>query len=176
MKDHDYDVVRNSIREIPDYPKKGIVFRDITTLLKDKRAFGLCIDALTEWVKERNPDYIVGIEARGFILGAAIASRLDVGFVPVRKKGKLPHKTIGKTYKLEYGEDSIEVHEDAIEKGSKVVIVDDLLATGGTAKAAADLVESTGGKVAGLAFAIELEKLDGARKLVGYDVFSLVKY
>ena len=172
----DRDFIKGAIRTIPDYPKKGIMFRDITTLLKDGRAFSACIDELAIWAKGKDADYIVGIEARGFIIGAALAAKLGLGFVPARKKGKLPHKTISKKYKLEYGEEEIEIHMDAIEKGSSVIIADDLLATGGTARAVADLVESVGGRIAGMAFLIELTELNGREKLKGYDINSLLKY
>ncbi|MBI5228985.1 adenine phosphoribosyltransferase [Candidatus Micrarchaeota archaeon] len=168
--------LKERIRNIPDFPKKGIVFRDITTLLKDGKAFGGVVDMLAEHFKSKNIDVVVAAESRGFIFGAAIANALHIGFVPVRKPGKLPHKTIKETYELEYGSDSLEIHEDGIEKGSKVLIVDDLLATGGTTKAAVKLVERLGGKVAGIAFVIELSFLHGRDKLRDYDVFSLVKY
>jgi adenine phosphoribosyltransferase len=171
-----YNLIKSSIRSIPDFPKKGVIFRDITTLLKNKRAFSTCIDEMSAWARGKNADFIVGIEARGFIIGGALAASLGVGFVPVRKKGKLPLKTISTKYQLEYGEEEIEMHEDAIEKGSRVIIVDDLLATGGTARAAADLVESSGGSVAGMAFVIELTYLAGREKIKQYDVLSLVEY
>jgi adenine phosphoribosyltransferase len=171
-----YDSIKEYIRGIKDYPKKGILFRDITPLLKDGRAFSTCMDGMAEWAQARSADYILSIEARGFIIGAALAARLGLGFIPVRKKGRLPRKTVGKKYTIEYDEREMEMHEDAIEKGSRVLIVDDLLATGGTARAAADLVESVGGKVAGFAFIVELTDLKGRDKIKQYDVLSLVKY
>lgn len=176
LDDSSYNFIKGTIRSIPDYPKKGVIFRDITTLLKDKKAFSTCIEELASWAQKRDADCIVGIEARGFIIGGALAARLSLGFVPVRKKGKLPHKTIGKKYQLEYGEAEVEIHKDAIEKGNKVLIVDDLLATGGTARAVADLVESVGGRIVGFAFLIELTGLAGREKIKQYDVISLVKY
>ena len=176
MDDVDYNYIKSTVRNIPDYPKKGIMFRDITTLLKDKRALSICIDELADWVREKDIDYLVGIEARGFIIGAALAVKLGVGFVPIRKKGKLPYQTICQKYQLEYGEDEMEIHKDAIEEGSNVVIVDDLLATGGTVRAAADLVEKVGGNVAGLAFVIELSELGGREKIKQYDTIALIKY
>lgn len=171
-----YELIRERIRSINDYPKKGIVFRDITTMLKDRQAFRMCIDSIYDAVKDKDVDYIIGIEARGFILGSALAYRLNKGFVPVRKKGKLPGKTVSKSYALEYGTDSLEMHEDAIEKGSNVLIVDDLLATGGTVSAVADMVKDVGGNITGIAFLVELTDLKGKDKLLGYDVISLVKY
>jgi adenine phosphoribosyltransferase len=171
-----YDLIRGSIKSVNDYPKKGIVFRDITPLLKDSRAFSTCIDGMAEWADGKGADYIVSIEARGFIIGAALAARLGLGFIPVRKKGKLPRKTVSKKYTIEYAEREMEMHEDAIEKGSRVLIVDDLLATGGTARAAADLIESVGGKVVGIGFVVELTDLKGRDIIKKYDVFSLVKY
>jgi len=176
MDEMDYNYVKSTIRSIPDYPKKGILFRDITTLLKDKKAFSICIDALADWAKEKEIDYLVGIEARGFIVGAALAVKLGIGFVPIRKKGKLPYQTICTKYQLEYGEEEMEIHKDAIEEDSSVIIVDDLLATGGTVRAAADLVEKVGGKVAGLAFIIELSELGGRKKIEQYDTIALIKY
>lgn len=172
----DRDFIKGTVISIPDYPKKGVVFRDITTLLKDGKAFSACIDELADWARGKDADYIVGIEARGFIIGAALAVKLGLGFVPARKKGKLPRKTVGKKYQLEYGEEEIEIHKDAIEKDRGVIIADDLLATGGTARAVADLVESVGGRIAGLAFLIELPGLKGRERLKGYDVNSLLKY
>ena len=166
------------IRKIPDFPKKGILFYDITTLLKDQAALKHVIDQVYEHYikKEAPPAKIVAVESRGFIFGAALAYKLHAGFVPVRKPGKLPAKTLSTSYALEYGKDSICMHEDAIVQGERVLIVDDLLATGGTAKAAIDLVEKCGGKVIGLAFVVELGFLRGREKLKGYDVFSLVNY
>lgn len=168
--------LKDSIRSIEDYPVKGVVFRDITTLLRDKEAFQKAIDSLTEIAKEYKPDQIVGVEARGFIIGAALAYKLGCGFVPVRKPGKLPYDKISESYGLEYGQDVIELHVDAINKGEKVLIVDDLLATGGTSKAAADLVERLGGEVLAFIFMIELLDLNGRNMLEGYNIESLLKY
>ena len=176
MSNQNYDLIKERIASIKDYPEKGIIFRDITPMLKDGRAFSTCIDGIAEWADGRGADYIVSIEARGFIIGAALAARLGLGFIPVRKKGKLPRKTVGKKYTIEYAEREMEMHEDAIEKGKRVLIVDDLLATGGTARAAAELVESVGGKVAGIAFVVELTDLKGRDMIKQYDIFSLVKY
>ncbi len=172
----DCEPLKRLIREVPDFPKKGILFYDITTLLKDKRGFATLIDALSEYYLESGVDLIIGIEARGFIFGPALAYRLGAGFVPVRKPKKLPAATAKVTYDLEYGTDTLEIHQDAVQKGQRVVIVDDLLATGGTATACAQLIESLGGEVAGLAFAVELDFLKGREKLAKYDVFSLLHY
>ncbi len=169
-------LLRGGIRDIPDYPKKGVIFKDLTPLLKDRRAFGECINLLVSTVSNISFDYVIGIEARGFILGGALAYRLGKGFVPARKKGKLPYKTIMQEYSLEYGTAALEMHIDAIEKGSKVLIVDDLLATGGTALAAAKLVETLGGTVEGAIFVVELEPLRGREKLQQYRTLSLLKY
>jgi adenine phosphoribosyltransferase len=176
LNNSDYDLIKSHIKSVNDYPKKGIVFRDITPLLKDGKAFSACVEGIAEWAQGRGADYIVGIEARGFIIGSALAARLGLGFIPVRKKGKLPRKTVGKKYTIEYDEREMEMHEDAIEKGSMVLIADDLLATGGTARAAADLVEGLGGKVVGIAFVVELTDLKGRDAIGKYDVFSLIKY
>jgi len=165
-----------SIRSIPDFPKPGIIFRDITTLLKDKAAFKQAIGELVEKFKGKKIDYVVGVEARGFILGGAIAVKLGVGFIPVRKKGKLPWKTKSVSYELEYGTDTLEIHEDALEPGCRVLIVDDLLATGGTVSAVAKLVESQGAKIEAVAFIIELVDLKGREKLKKYPVISLVEF
>lgn len=164
------------IREVPDFPKTGILFYDITTLLKDKDGFRAIIDGLRDRYKGMGVDVVLGIEARGFIFAPALAYALSAGFVPVRKPKKLPAETARVTYDLEYGTDSLEVHRDAIPAGSRVLIVDDLLATGGTARAACQLVESLGGVVAGLAFVVELTFLNGRHKLDGYNVFSLLQY
>lgn len=172
----DLQYVKERIRRIDDYPKKGIVFRDITTLIKDAKGFGMCIGRLSELLNGKEIDYIAGIEARGFVFGSALAYNLNKGFVPVRKKGKLPHETISKEYELEYGSAAVEIHKDSIERGSNVVIADDLLATGGTARAVADLVGEIGGNVVELVFLVELEALNGRSRLSGYDVTSLVKY
>ena len=164
------------IRDIPDFPKPGILFKDITTLLKDGDAFAAAIDGLLAKIGKRPIDAVVGMESRGFIFAAPIAYKLGVGFVPVRKLGKLPAQTIRATYDLEYGSDSLEMHRDAIEKGQKVLIVDDLLATGGTARATAELVKRLGGEVHALAFLIELVALKGREKLAGYDIATLIQY
>ncbi|MEM4310863.1 MAG: adenine phosphoribosyltransferase [Nitrososphaerales archaeon] len=168
--------LKEKIRSIPDFPKKGVVFRDITTLWKDPQAFKFSTDELTSYCKAKGAEVIAGIEARGFIVGAPIAYKLGIGFVPLRKLGKLPYEKIQERYLLEYGEDGIEIHKDGIKRGQRVVIVDDLLATGGTALASVKLIESLEGKVVGLAFIVELEFLRGRDKLKNYDVFSLVKY
>jgi len=167
--------LKSMIRRIPEF--KGVVFWDITTLLMDKQAFREAIGQMADHYRGRDIDLIVSSEARGFILGGALAYALGAGFVPVRKKGKLPSKAVSLTYQKEYESDTIEVHEDAIENGQKVLIIDDLLATGGTVKANADLVEKLGGKIVGMGFLIELEYLHGRETLVDkYEVFSLVKY
>ena len=164
------------VRSIPDFPKPGILFRDITTLLQDKKAFGQAVRQLSAKYKNKKIDLVVAVEARGFILGGAIAEKIKAGFVPVRKKGKLPWKTDSVTYELEYGTDTLEMHKDAIKPGDKVLIVDDLLATGGTVKAVTDLVKQKQGKIAAIAFLIELVDLKGRDKLKGYPVFSLIKF
>ena len=168
--------LKSKIRDIPDFPKRGIVFKDIMPLLADPEALHETVEQLAEFAEPRKPDYILGAEARGFILGAALAYRLNCGFVAARKPGKLPWRTVSAKYALEYGFDALELHADAIKSGTRVLIHDDLLATGGTAKAKVDLVEQLGGEVVGLAFVIELEFLNGREKLDGYDVFSLIKY
>jgi adenine phosphoribosyltransferase len=172
----DCEPLKKLIREVPDFPKKGILFYDITTLLKDKVGFATLIDALSEHYINQNVDMVIGIEARGFIFGPALAYRLNAGFVPVRKPKKLPAETVKWTYELEYGSDTLEIHKDAVQKGQKVIIVDDLLATGGTAQATMKLVESLGAEVAGLAFVVELDFLNGRQKFEGKDVFSLLHY
>lgn len=164
------------IRDIPDFPKPGILFRDITTLLNNGDAFQAAIDGLAKNFAGKGITKVVGIESRGFLTAAPLAYLLHAGFVPVRKKGKLPFKTNAVTYDLEYGTDTLEIHEDAVVKGEKVLIVDDLLATGGTAKATCDLVRSSGGRIAGVAFLIELAALEGRSRLSGFDVFSLITY
>jgi adenine phosphoribosyltransferase len=164
------------IRDIPDFPKRGIVFKDIMPLLADPDALHETVERLAEFAEPRKPDVVLGAEARGFILGAALAYRLGCGFVAARKPGKLPWRTISAKYALEYGFDALELHADAIGQGAKVLVHDDLLATGGTARAKVDLVEQLGGTVVGLAFVIELEFLNGREKLAGYDVFSLIQY
>jgi len=168
--------LRTYIRDVPDFPKPGILFKDITPLLQDAAAFRQSVDALEDQVKGKGIDCVASIESRGFIFGGALAERLGIGFVPVRKKGKLPYHTRQESYALEYGEATVEVHEDAFRSGQRVLILDDLLATGGTAKAAAKLVESLGGKVAGFLFLIELSFLKGREKLKGYPVSSLIEY
>ena len=168
--------LKNYIRSIPDFPKEGILFRDITTLLLDKGALKDAINRLSRKYKKENIDVVVAVEARGFILGGAIAYKLNAGFVPVRKKGKLPSKVQSVTYDLEYGTDTLEIHEDAIKQGARVLIVDDLLATGGTVKATAELIQNAGGTVAGIAFLIELKALKGIKKLSEYPVYSLIKF
>ena len=168
--------LKKHIRNVQDFPKKGIVFRDITTLLKNPSSLKLVIDELYELTKDLMIDKVVGIESRGFIFGAMLAERLNVGFVPVRKPGKLPAETEKEFYDLEYGKDSIEIHKDSIRQGDKVLVHDDLLATGGTAKAAIKLVEKLGGEVVQVLFLIELSFLKGREKLKGYNVNSLVDY
>ena len=168
--------LKKLIREIPDYPKPGILFYDITTLLKDRTGFHRMVDKLCEHYQGKHVDVVAGIEARGFIFGPALAYRLETGFVPVRKPKKLPWKTASVSYQLEYGTDRLEIHEDAVKKGQRVLICDDLLATGGTAQAAVTLVRQLGGEVAGAAFAVELNFLKGRAKLPGIDVFSLMAY
>ncbi len=172
----DCEPLKSLIREVPDFPKKGILFYDITTLLKNKVGFATLIDALAEYYLDKNVDTIIGIEARGFIFGPALAYRLNAGFVPVRKPKKLPAETAKISYDLEYGTDSLEIHKDAVQPGQRVIIVDDLLATGGTANATAQLVKSIGGEIAGLAFVVELDFLKGRQRLGEYDVFSLLHY
>lgn len=164
------------IRNIPDFPEPGILFKDITTALKDKEGLKIIIDDFTEKYKDKGIDYVLGADARGFIFGAAIAYNIGAGFVPARKAGKLPAETVKVDYSLEYGKNSLEVHKDAFEKGAKVLIVDDLLATGGTAKAMVKLVEELGATVYGLAFLIELEELGGRELLEGHEVYSILKY
>ena len=168
--------LKEKIRVIEDFPKEGISFKDITTLIGDAEGLKASIDAIVDYLKDKNIDVIVGPEARGFIFGVPVAYALGVGFVPVRKPGKLPAETISITYDLEYGSDTIEMHKDAIKPGQRVAVVDDLLATGGTVEAVAKLIEQAGGEVASLDFVTELTELKGREKLKGYDVMSLVKY
>jgi adenine phosphoribosyltransferase len=168
--------LRALIRDIPDFPKPGIVFKDITPLLLDPRAIDAAVEAIAGWAAPRSVDYVVAAEARGFILGAAIARELGVGFVPARKPGKLPAEVVMAEYILEYGIDALEMHADALAHGARVLIHDDLLATGGTARALAELIEGLGGTVAGCAFLVELAFLDGRRRLEGFDVHALVSY
>ena len=164
------------VRDVPDFPKKGIIFKDITPLLKNGEALRFTADQLADLFAGMEIDQVVGIESRGFILSPILAYRLGTGFVPVRKKGKLPAAKEAVTYSLEYGEDSLEIHQDAIQKGTKVLIVDDLLATGGTAEAVVRLVERLGGEVVGLAFIVELTFLKGRKRFKNYKVYSLIEY
>jgi len=172
----DCERLKKLIREVPDFPKQGILFYDITTLLKDPTGYATLIDALAEHYIDAKADLILGMEARGFIFAPALAYRLNAGFVPIRKPGKLPAETAKVSYDLEYGSNVLEVHKDAIQKGQRVLIVDDLLATGGTAAATAQLAQSLGAKIAGLGFVVELDFLKGREKLAQYDVFSLLHY
>jgi adenine phosphoribosyltransferase len=168
--------LKKYIREVPDWPKKGILFRDITPLLGEAKAFSAAVDAMAADYVGAGIQYVVGVEARGFIFGSAVAAKLNAGFVPVRKKGKLPYKTESITYDLEYGTNAVEVHKDAIPAGAKVLMVDDLLATGGTIEAACKLIERIGGRIEGVVFLIELTELHGINKLAGYKVKSLIRY
>ena len=168
--------LRDYIRDIPDFPKPGILFKDITPLLASPEAFNRVLEEMEKCVRPLRPEKILAVESRGFIFGGALAARMGVGFVPVRKPGKLPFTTIRETYDLEYGKDSLEIHHDAIRPGEGVVIVDDLLATGGTALATVRLAEKLGAQVAGLVFLIELEFLHGREKLAGYPVSALIKF
>jgi adenine phosphoribosyltransferase len=168
--------IKNSIRDVPDYPKEGILFKDITTLCKDPAMFVRTVDLMAHRYLDKDIDVVVGIEARGFIVGAALAYKLGAGVVLVRKPGKLPHETHKESYELEYGTDTLEVHKDAVEKGQNVVIADDLLATGGTAEAVCKLVEQMGGNIVECSFIVELDDLKGRDKLTPYSVFSLIHY
>ncbi len=168
--------LKQAIRDIPDFPKKGILFKDITTLCQDPLSFQRMVDILSHRYIGRNVDLVVGIEARGFIVGAALAYKLGAGVVLVRKPGKLPYKTHKASYSLEYGEDSLEIHQDAIREGQNVIIADDLLATGGTARAVVDLVEKLGGNILECAFIVELNELNGRDKLKPHGVYSLIQY
>ena len=170
------DSLKSKIRSVPDFPKAGINFFDITTLLKEKDGFRATIEALAKPFDNQRIDIVVGVESRGFILGGAVADRLGAGFAPVRKKGKLPSKTVQETYDLEYGTDCLEIHSDAVDRGQRVLIVDDVLATGGTAAATINLIRKLGGDVQSLAFLIELEFLNGRAKLGKEKVFSVLKY
>lgn len=174
--DLDPEALKKQIRSVPDFPKKGILFYDITTLLKSGPYFASVVDHLAAHYASKNIDAVAGIEARGFIFGPALAYRLGAGFVPIRKPNKLPAATVEVEYSLEYGTDKLQMHRDALVTGERVLIVDDLMATGGTAAAAARLVESVGARVAGLAFIIELDFLGGRRHVPGYDVFSVLHY
>ncbi|MBI4398515.1 MAG: adenine phosphoribosyltransferase [Candidatus Omnitrophica bacterium] len=168
--------LKERIRDIADFPKKGIVFKDITTLIKDAECLKLVCDLFAEEAAKFDVDVVIGVESRGFIFAPIVASCLGVGFVPVRKKGKLPHKIVSVSYNLEYGKDSLEVHKDAISKGDRVLVIDDVLATGGTSSAVARLVEKLGGKVEAFGFLIDLTFLKGRAKLKKYPVFSLIQY
>lgn len=172
----DSSKLKTIIRDIPDFPKKGILFRDITPLLQNAEAFQNAIDVIARYLESKRVSFLLGIESRGFIFGSALAYKMGVGFAPIRKQGKLPFRTQKMSYSLEYGESVIELHEDAFPKGTRVAIVDDLLATGGTAEAAAKLAEKIGGQVVTMVFLIELLFLKGREKLSGYDIFSLVQY
>jgi adenine phosphoribosyltransferase len=168
--------LEEKIRDVPDFPEPGIVFKDIMPLLADPATLRETVDKLAEWIEPRKPDVILGAEARGFILGSALAYKLGCAFVPARRPGKLPWKTVSATYALEYGENTLEIHSDAISPGARVLVHDDLLATGGTAAAICDLAEQLGGEIVGLAFVIELTFLTGRQHLEKYDVFSLITY
>jgi adenine phosphoribosyltransferase len=168
--------LKKLIREVPDYPKPGILFYDLTTLLQDKEGFHILIEKLCDKFVGKHIDIVAGIEARGFIFAPALAYRLGAGFVPVRKPNKLPWKTAEVTYQLEYGTDKLEIHRDAVKPGQRVLLCDDLLATGGTAAAATELIRNLGGEITGAAFAVELNFLHGRQKLHGTDVFSLIQY
>jgi adenine phosphoribosyltransferase len=168
--------LKTKIRDVPDFPKPGVVFKDIMPLLADAEALEEAVGRIAEWARPRKPDMVLGAEARGYITGGALACRLGCGFVPARKPGKLPWRTVAVKYALEYGFDQLEVHADSIRAGQRVLVHDDVLATGGTAKATVELVEQLGGIVVGLPFIIELAFLNGRDRLQGYDVFSLVEY
>jgi len=170
------ETLKSKIRSIPDFPKPGILFYDITTLLRDPDALRATVDALAEPYQGKGISLVVGIESRGFILGGAVADRLGAGFCPIRKPGKLPAKTLREAFSLEYGSDAIEIHEDGVERGQRVLVVDDVLATGGTARAAASLVRQLGGDLVGLAFLIELTALNGRQQIAGEDAYSVLKY
>jgi adenine phosphoribosyltransferase len=170
------DSIKNAIREVPDFPKKGILFYDITTVLQDGEIFRQAVDAFAEQFADQQIDVIVGVESRGFIFASALAYKTGTGLVIVRKPGKLPYKTYQETYELEYGTDTLEIHQDAIQPGQKVLIVDDLLATGGTVKATADLLKNFDAEIVGIGFLIELAFLNGNDKLQGYNVKSLITY
>jgi adenine phosphoribosyltransferase len=167
--------LKSFVRDIPDFPKKGIIFKDITTLLRDGKAFRDAVDKIVAEYKGKKIDAVLSVESRGFLFGSAVAYQLGAGVVLVRKKGKLPYKTYSASYELEYGTDTLEIHQDAFPKGANILIVDDLLATGGTTKACIELVNKLGGKVAGVAFVIELMPLKGREKLKGYPILSLIK-
>jgi adenine phosphoribosyltransferase len=170
------DELKALVRDVPDFPQEGIVFKDLMPLIGNAEAFHATVDHLAEWARVRQPDVILGAEARGFIFGGALAYELDCGFVPARKPGKLPWEKIRATYELEYGSDSLEIHADAFAKGARVIVLDDVLATGGTAQAKVELVEALGGDVVGALFVIELAFLNGREKLTGTDVHALIAY
>ena len=172
----DSEDLKKYIREVPDYPKPGILFYDITTLIKNRAGFARVVDYMTSPYLDQNVDLVLGMEARGFIFGPAMAYRLNAGFIPIRKANKLPGETVSYTYSLEYGTDTLEIHKDAIQPGQRVLIVDDLLATGGTAEAAAKLANKLGANICGLSFVVELDFLHGRDRLAPYDVFSLLHY
>lgn len=168
--------LKSRIRDIPDFPKPGIVFKDITTLLQDFDAFQFSINMLAKQHQNNKIDKVAGIEARGFVFGAAVAYAMNTGFIIIRKPGKLPYQTVKQTYELEYGTDEIEIHEDAIKSGERILLIDDLLATGGTMAAAAELINKVGGKIVGISFVIELTFLHGREKLKDYNIHSLIEY
>ena len=170
------DALKAKVRDVPDWPQEGVIFRDIMPLLADPQSLRQAIDLIGDWAEERKPDIVVGGEARGFFIGSAVAYRLQCGFVPARRPGKLPLTTIGEEYALEYGTNALELQADAFKGGSRVLIHDDVLATGGTSKAMAKLVEQLGGEVIGIAFIIELDFLNGREQIADYDVFSLIHY
>lgn len=170
------DRIKHAIRDVPDFPKKGIIFKDITPVLKNAERLRETIDLFSEAVADQKIDYVAAVEARGFIFGSLLAAKLGCGFIPIRKPGKLPYKCFKESYELEYGHDALEIHQDAIEKGSQVLIIDDLLATGGTALAAAKLIEKCGGQITALLFLIELTFLKGKDKLDGYPVKSFIEF
>jgi adenine phosphoribosyltransferase len=172
----DFEKLKSSIRDVPDFPKKGIIFKDITPLLKNGELFSIAVKKMAAPFKTKKIDSVVAIEARGFILGGAVAQVLGCGFVPVRKAGKLPYKTDSVTYKLEYGTDTLEVHTDSVDRGDKILIVDDLLATGGTAKGVSELVEKSGGKVVAFSFLVELAFLNGRQQLKNYPVHCVIQF
>ncbi|MCP5003281.1 MAG: adenine phosphoribosyltransferase [Planctomycetes bacterium] len=169
-------MLKELVRDVPDYPKEGIIFKDITPLFRDRSSLKEIVDKLSERYSSKGVDVVVGAEARGFLIGPSIAMKLNAGFVPIRKPGKLPCETASKTYELEYGTDTLEIHKDAVSNNDSVLMVDDLLATGGTMAASCELVESLGAKIVGCAFIIELDFLHGKDKLGNYDVFSLIHY
>jgi adenine phosphoribosyltransferase len=171
-----HEWLKDFVRDIPDFPKRGVTFKDITPLLSDKKAFTYTIDAIAHRFDRDQIDKVLGIEARGFMVAAPLAYRFTAGLIPVRKQGKLPWEVENQTYELEYGTDALEIHKDAIDPGERILIVDDVLATGGTARACVDLTERCGGKVEGLAMIMELGFLDGRARLAGYDLFSLISY